>query len=179
MMRPMRRLARHLFTLCAVGSLLLCLGLCVLWIRSYWRADISWKISPRAWSAASNRGELTLAVLRTNYEDFESDRLYDTRAAYVRPRAGRDDRRDPAIIVDFDFAGFVLFVARSDHLRDGRWHATLPHWFAAAPLALPPLLWLRGYRRRRRAQRSGLCHACGYDLRASPDRCPERGAAAV
>lgn len=40
-------------------------------------------------------------------------------------------------------------------------------------LALPIAYWARAAARRRRDQRR--CAACGYDLRATPDRCPECG----
>ena len=51
---------------------------------------------------------------------------------------------------------------------------TLPHWMLALATILLPSY--AGYRIHRRRSRCGArCPTCGYDLRATPQRCPECG----
>jgi hypothetical protein len=51
----------------------------------------------------------------------------------------------------------------------------VPRWLVLFSLTLPLLAWGMNPIRRRRRRRRGLCPACGYDLRATPGRCPECG----
>ena len=54
----------------------------------------------------------------------------------------------------------------------------VPYWSVVALASLLPVYCLTkvpGALRRRRRVRRGLCVHCGYDLRASSDRCPECG----
>jgi hypothetical protein len=77
--------------------------------------------------------------------------------------------------------GFFYWSAQES--RPGRNNSVrtvdIPHWFLVVLILsvffLPPYL---RHRRKRRRARSGLCPTCGYDLRESPDQCPECGAVA-
>jgi hypothetical protein len=69
------------------------------------------------------------------------------------------------------------FVWESYHLRSERAtrEISCPFWallvFFLFAGTIPFVPWAR--RRRRRIR--GLCEKCGYDLRGSPERCPECG----
>jgi|GEM_PF-1528790 len=51
---------------------------------------------------------------------------------------------------------------------------SVPIWLLMLPFMIPCLMVMRLFRKRLR-HIQGCCQKCGYDLRASPDRCPECG----
>jgi hypothetical protein len=71
------------------------------------------------------------------------------------------------------FTGLTLYTEQQQAL-------VLPYWFLAICFAIAPALWLASTHHRRRLRkrlRTNHCQQCGYDLRASTDRCPECGTA--
>ena len=61
--------------------------------------------------------------------------------------------------------------------RRGGISLRIPYWFICIVFCVVPTAVLLTFRARRRASRRqrGLCASCGYDLRASTERCPECG----
>ena len=193
---------RRLTTLAAAVSLVLCVATCALWVRSYRFGDAVWHTASahgpdtcerREWLAnQSGGGILVCRAVRLvtyppaaagglpphadrvgwRYNGWDAARTGYPTFAYRQPGGslsrwvswGRDD------------AAFPAPDGRRFDNREGV--VIVPHAAPAAAFLLPGMPALTATRRswvRRRRRRDGLCLRCGYDLRATPERCPECG----
>jgi hypothetical protein len=84
------------------------------------------------------------------------------------------------------FAGFGITTQRRIPARTAELEyddvtnvtgVVIPSWFLSLLFALLPTRALVSFIRNRRRFAEGCCPCCGYDLRASTDRCPECGRA--
>jgi hypothetical protein len=113
--------------------------------------------------------------------------VYEHYSARRRAPGGVDLRSDTRLALP-RWLG-VIYVGGS-HVKPGwdesAWYVTVPHSLAALIFLVPPVAWLVPRLRRRRRRLARRCVACGYDLRATPDkggtllqRCPECGTQAA
>jgi len=76
--------------------------------------------------------------------------------------------------VYFDHGGLAAYRDDVNSMYPG-YYLMAPFWFLAALTVLLPAIWVTKAARRSRHRASGRCVVCGYDLRATPERCPECG----
>lgn len=141
-----------------------------LWIRSYLVGDaIFWSDHESVRQFSSIRGTLGTALY------LDDDSRFPSKWVHVAVRLPGEMNMENAFLVrgDFDESDGVSLLGA---YRNGERHVLLiPHWMIALVCAAPLIgVGLRRAVRRRRSRR-GLCCRCGYDLRASPERCPECG----
>ena len=162
---------RRVFNVATALSLLLCVAAVVLWVRSYWVGD-QIQLSHRIDAA---RYRLLTVASFEGYLDVETQEVvYDS--------------TDPSWIAHHFRVGLFSFrpqgssiwnrigFERVESLDPQAFEFIAPLWplvlFAAVLPCFGILRWIRLARRPSRER----CLRCGYDLRATPDRCPECGA---
>jgi hypothetical protein len=156
----------------------------VLWVRSHWASDaLMYGGASGEYGAQTVSG--TLALVEDNLS--------------LKPQTFRWDRFDAGQISPWEngsplsLPNRLGFACRVETLPAGKFRlpdgrnvmgspmllsrmVLLPLWLPALLFAVPPAA--RVYRRLRPRYAAGRCPACGYDLRATPDRCPECGTTA-
>jgi hypothetical protein len=165
---------RRVLLVLSVVSLAASIMLGVMWVESYSASDV-WSIR---WGKQKNGGILvdfagvisSRGVLKCNISDMMAGAA-DT--AYLNFYCGHRRFR-------FAIPGFgsqFSYLAQSKGTGASFTASTqvnFPYWVAVGGLAMPALVYLAIWKRRKK---SGCCAVCGYDLRASPERCPECGTA--
>jgi hypothetical protein len=138
-------------------ALVLCAGWGLVWVRSFYFVDqvVSGSGSWR-WLIKMGRGTVQIGQ---SHSMVRAPPLRWTLWTFDLSKETGDD----------------LIAARPwffDWVRNGTgWALSIPLWFF---LVLPLAQFLVD-RVRRRPLREGLCATCGYDLRGTPERCPECG----
>jgi hypothetical protein len=160
------------------------------------------KLTQTTYAATTGRGVLRLSLYRLTHDGWIVERRLEFAQGLPHEQPGRHVRYGtdaPAVAAPLAPEWTLVGGARL-HAANTR---TLPH--PESPSNISPatetheqdVLWLRfpilviaacllpalriagpvrRARRARRRRKRGLCPTCGYDLRASPDRCPECGA---
>ncbi len=183
----MKRIGRVIFNSFTMLSLLLGVGICVLWARSYWQCDqLRWVDRPDT--------DGNIKGLRCGLVKGEFFFCLDSDGAFATPKDRRKwllnhpssnvmecysrqilSRNDPPPHY-WQWKGFFVRWGNVDSsdVDQTRHAAVFPLWMPVAATFCLPLIWLLRTLAENKL-RPGRCWKCGYDLRASPQRCPECG----
>lgn len=180
----MLRLTRIFLACLTTFSLLVLISLSILWLRSYRHTDRLTSVSTTGQkSLYSRQGHLVLNYLHADWSNQPASRFgikYDRDT----PAPPSEDLMVRLLLCTsrgvtesfHERAGFALYQRNRP---DGVQYviAVAPFWALAAASGLLPLGWTVQRLRRRFFSRPvpGCCERCGYDLRATPQRCPECG----
>jgi hypothetical protein len=168
-------------------SLAFCAATATLAVRSYWKTDGFWRITNHSsLLLASSCGKVILSgdyAIPNGLEAFIPGCGF---GSFSGPfPVWSPDLTDPGLRLNYSFAGFAIAAsqgaivqgapgaANSTKFFPGKWEVRLPDWAVALPAAFVAMTLIR--RSRRNRHMAGHCRRCGYDLRATPNRCPECG----
>jgi hypothetical protein len=169
---------RFLFNVLAGISLLLCAMVVAVGIRSWWIDDCATSRTDSAvdawlYTIQSSRGTLDFTIARI--PGHLPGRPLNARSWWL-PWPWRDAVSDPEGEPAYPRALWFVTDVSTYGLSGkdmGRVGLVVPDWFFVVTTSALPTIWFW----KRRSRPRGFCLHCGYDLRATPDRCPECGTA--
>ena len=167
----------RLLNLLTALSLLLCVAALVMWVRGYRRTEFFWHDTAQRVGVgfAGSLGQFRFYVRTAMGEQAEVESWRYNTAVPAAPMS----RWRPS--PDWELNANPLGIHVSVGAGSEPWYyrmVVVPCWMVTAALAaLPAARGARWWQRRRTRRRlaNALCPVCGYDLRATPDRCPECG----
>jgi hypothetical protein len=163
-----KRLYRILLNALTALSLTLFAATLVLWVRGYFTYEVIGfrGHGKRAWIESSSGSLATFAVS-------SSEPSYEDLGWYWRIANVPEPIPEP-IELSWGRFGFGVVSKRAGnrHVRA----AFAPTWSVAVVTAVLPVVRVICRWDRKRRLKPGHCSACGYDLRATPEQCPECGA---
>ena len=196
---------RRLLNLLTTSSLVLCASVALLWIRSYMGGEGAAHAGPRHNAAINSftghigielwRGEGAgnFDLLEPDGRDASATGLFaDIDESISRPDhhaaawSYRGAARPPLVAGSGFLAAVGVSVGNDVVVATSPaglppWSGsiswiTLPYWLILAVIAIPAVWRGQNLLRQRLRPQPGYCPRCGYDLRATTDRCPECGA---
>ena len=173
-----KRLLHIVANVATLSSLIVCLGTVVMWARSYSYVEtLHWFGNGRELSLISARGQFDwYKVWASSLGSWPTEFNI-----YRRPASSGLDGRVTVLQRQRELShfgptlGFALFWDAHPSYGELFIETMIPWWAITLMAAGLPAIWLRRWRKRRATVRAGCCVICGYDLRATPDRCPECG----
>jgi hypothetical protein len=183
---------RRLFGYFAMICLMLSALSITLWVRSYrhteWlerKTELPGKlhIARTTVRFVSNAGGVRLLVISSPWLLPEAPKVPSTidTGWYFNRDSEQYDYASNFFVLPNDWSplGFALYKESGRAIPplppDKAFHVIAPVWSLTLILLILPAIWLlKTYRRMMRTARN-LCSGCAYDLRATPDRCPECG----
>ena len=163
----------RLFPILSALSLVLCLACAGMWVRSGFVFDLMAKpySGGRLW-ASSGCGSLTLG--RDSRRPPPPGWQPGPWAWFAASEGLSLDRGGPYWELKRPACNTTTIGLTTAGVRTIE-EMLLPYWLLTLPTVILPAVWF--WRRWKLSERkeASLCRVCGYDLRATPDRCPQCG----